>query len=235
MCFKFGFNLIIVLKLTFKLSKQQQLVAKSLIVLLCVHDPAINENVTLSALYKYILLIYHLWFHSISNKCSKFQVLPGKNYDTAADAVTPQKSEPKIRFDATCWWQMLRICHSTRQLYKSLMWPYRSAPLFYSAACCYRWRGNKFENNVWISRFLISAPHSEKNKTKTRWVCQRGAQMKWMWMKIFLGALKSVCALGNGNARSRSQLRIIDSVALGITNFKLRITDCTIYNPRPRL
>lgn len=123
MCFKFGFNLIIVLKLTFKLSKQQQLVAKSLIVLLCVHDLAINENVTLSALYKYILLIYHLWFHSISNKCSKFefQVLPGKNYDTAADAVTPQKSEPKIRFDATCWWQMLRICHSTRQLYKSLM------------------------------------------------------------------------------------------------------------------
>jgi len=46
MCFKFGFNLIIVLKLTFKLSKQQQLVAKSLIVLLCVHDLAINENVT---------------------------------------------------------------------------------------------------------------------------------------------------------------------------------------------
>jgi len=57
-------------------------------------------------------------------------------------------------------------------------------PSFRFEACWYKWTENKFENNVWISPFLVSAPRRKEKQKPDEIVNEERSEWK------YFGALK---------------------------------------------
>jgi len=90
-------------------------------------------------------------------------------------------------------------------------------PSFRFEACWYKWTENKFENNVWISPFLVSAPRRKEKQKPDEIVNEERSEWK------YFGALKCLCV-----GKCSIAIAAEDYWFRRITNFELRIAQSTI-------